>query len=105
VRDVIRNRFQSAFTIGYGPRFLHSTGQLHKGGPNSGVFLQLTDVPSEAIPVPEKSYSFKELIKAQAEGDYQALKNRERRIIRINLGDNAPAKLSDLKKLLTQAIG
>ena len=96
LRSCMRDRFHVATTLGYGPRFLHSTGQLHKGGPNNGVFLQLTDKPAEDLPVPEKSFTFGSLIRAQAEGDYQALKNLGRRIIRINLGDNAPAAIADI---------
>ncbi|MFB6249977.1 MAG: bifunctional transaldolase/phosoglucose isomerase, partial [Salinibacter sp.] len=72
-----------ATTLGYGPRFLHSTGQLHKGGPPNGLFLQLVDSPAEEGPVPETDYTFKELIAAQATGDYQALREADRTVLRI----------------------
>lgn len=75
-----------ASTLGFGPRFLHSTGQLHKGGPDRGLFLQLVDEPDIRIEVPDTGGSFNDLIRAQAFGDYLALKKRKRRILRINLG-------------------
>ena len=78
-------RTRLATTLGYGPRFLHSTGQLHKGGQNRGLFLQLIDEPDIELPVPETDYDFRNLIKAQAEGDYRALKERGRRVLRVNL--------------------
>jgi transaldolase/glucose-6-phosphate isomerase len=74
-----------ATTLGYGPRFLHSTGQLHKGGPNTGLFLQLIDDLNEDLPVPETNYTFRTLIQAQALGDSQALKHLKRRVLRITL--------------------
>ncbi len=77
-----------ATTLGYGPRFLHSTGQLHKGGQNTGLFLQLIDEPGMGLPVPESDYDFRSLIKAQAQGDYRALKERGRRVLRLNLKTN-----------------
>jgi transaldolase/glucose-6-phosphate isomerase len=86
IRRKVGNRVGNATTAGYGPRFLHSTGQLHKGGPNSGVFLQLVDTPTEDVPVPETDQTFGEIIAAQALGDYQALKERGRRALRIDLG-------------------
>ena len=89
-----------ATTLGYGPRFLHSTGQLHKGGQNRGLFLQIIDEPDVDLPVPETDYSFKDLIKAQALGDYKALKQRGRRVLRVNLGSDVASGLRTLKKLL-----
>ena len=82
----LRDRMRLAATMGYGPRFLHSTGQLHKGGPNSVLVLQLVDEPAEDLPVPETDYTFGALIRAQALGDLTALKQRKRRVLRINLG-------------------
>jgi transaldolase/glucose-6-phosphate isomerase len=99
IRQEILIRLRLATTIGYGPRFLHSTGQLHKGGPNKGLFLQLVDEPSEDIGIPETDYTFGALIKAQAIGDYQALKRYKRRILRVNLNQdvtNGLIKLADL---------
>jgi transaldolase/glucose-6-phosphate isomerase len=89
-----------ATTLGIGPRFLHSTGQLHKGGPNSGLFLQLTDEPGTDLPVPGTSYTFGELIRAQAAGDAMALEQRGRRVLRINLGRDATAMLKQFVKMV-----
>ena len=85
IRFELLKRAQSATTLGYGPRFLHSTGQLHKGGPNTGLFLQFVDEPADDLPVPETDYNFKILIRAQALGDFKALMERGRRVLRINL--------------------
>lgn len=89
-----------ATALGYGPRFLHSTGQLHKGGPNTGLILQIIDEPGMDLPIPETDYSFGLLIKAQAIGDYRALKQRSRRIIRINLKEDTQSGLEKLKDLI-----
>jgi len=100
IRELLHDRLRLATTLGYGPRFLHSTGQLHKGGPNSGLFLQLIDDPSDSLPVPETDYDFRTLIAAQALGDYQALKQRGRRILRVNLGADPVAGLALLEEVL-----
>lgn len=89
-----------ATTVGYGPRFLHSTGQLHKGGPNIGLFLQLVDEPSIDLCIPETDYSFNTLIKAQALGDFQALKQRGRRVLRINLKSDVSGGLERIKDMI-----
>ncbi|HEV3459023.1 MAG TPA: hypothetical protein VHG32_20925 [Thermoanaerobaculia bacterium] len=94
----VSRRTRFATTLGYGPRFLHSTGQLHKGGPPSGRFLQLLDSPAEDVPVPETSYSFGTLIRAQAQGDRQALRQRGRRVLRVELGGDVAAGLADLAR-------
>ncbi|MCA1735645.1 MAG: hypothetical protein LC739_05900 [Actinobacteria bacterium] len=96
IRHKVGNRIGNATTAGYGPRFLHSTGQLHKGGPNSGVFLQLVDTPTEDLPIPETNQTFGQVIAAQALGDYQALKERGRRVLRIDLGPNRQKALAHL---------
>jgi transaldolase/glucose-6-phosphate isomerase len=88
VRHRVGNRTGNATTSGYGPRFLHSTGQLHKGGPNTGVFMQLVDSPTADLAIPETDESFGRVIAAQALGDYQALRERGRRVLRIDLGPN-----------------
>jgi glucose-6-phosphate isomerase len=80
----LRERTGVAVTAGYGPRFLHSTGQLHKGGPPRGHFLQIVDRPREEVPIPGESYGFARLIAAQAEGDLQALHARGRPVVRVN---------------------
>jgi glucose-6-phosphate isomerase len=72
---------------GLGPRYLHSTGQLHKGGPNTGLFVQVVDDPGEELDIPGKPFGFRRLIAAQAEGDYEALRERGRRIVRVRLED------------------
>ena len=76
-------------THGYGPRYLHSTGQLHKGGPNTGLFLQVVDDPGEELPIPGKPFGFRRLIRAQAKGDYESLKTRGRRVARIDWEESA----------------
>jgi transaldolase/glucose-6-phosphate isomerase len=88
IRHRVGNRTGNATTTGYGPRFLHSTGQLHKGGPNTGVFIQLVDSPMTDLAIPESEESFGRVIAAQALGDYQALRERGRRVLRIDLGPN-----------------
>jgi len=93
IRIAIRDRWKVATTTGYGPRFLHSTGQLHKGGPNSGVFLQFTAHPSGDISIPGESFGFGVLKDAQALGDYQSLAQRKRRAVRLELGGNVEAGL------------
>jgi transaldolase/glucose-6-phosphate isomerase len=100
VRNELLNRTRLATTLGYGPRFLHSTGQLHKGGPNNGLFLQLVDEPEFDLPVPETNFSFGKLISAQSMGDYQALKQRGRRVLRINLRRDVVGGLEQLMYLI-----
>src|SRR5205085_5711549 len=72
-------------THGLGPRYLHSTGQLHKGGPNTGLFLQVVDDPGEELRIPDQPFGFARLIRAQAAGDFESLKERGRRVARIRL--------------------
>ncbi|MCI4330158.1 MAG: phosphoheptose isomerase, partial [Thermoplasmata archaeon] len=87
-----------ATTLGYGPRFLHSTGQLHKGGPNTGLFLQIVDEPSADLEVPGAGYTFGQLIRAQSLGDFQALEQRGRRILRVSLGSDRAGGLRRLSE-------
>jgi len=89
-----------ATTSGYGPRFLHSTGQLHKGGPGTGLFLQIIDEPGIEIPVPETGYGFRRLIRAQALGDYLALKQRGRRVLRVNFKEDIGRGFEILEDLI-----
>ncbi len=96
----LRDRRKLAATLGYGPRFLHSTGQLHKGGPNNALVLQLVDEVSEDIPVPETDFTFGALIRAQSIGDYQALRQRGRRILRINLGHDPGEGMTVLERAM-----
>ncbi len=83
IRLRLRDRLKVATTLGYGPRFLHSTGQLHKGGPATGHFLQITERVADDIAIPGESFTFGTLEAAQAEGDYQALAKRGRPVIRV----------------------
>ena len=85
VRHQLRDRYRVATTVGFGPRFLHSTGQLHKGGPNTGVFLQLVAPPEREIAIPGAAYGFAGLEAAQALGDLAALKAHGRRVARLTL--------------------
>jgi transaldolase/glucose-6-phosphate isomerase len=93
LRVAIRKRTGAATTTGYGPRFLHSTGQLHKGGPDSGVFIQMTCEDEKDIEIPGERFTFGALKQAQALGDFQSLSNRNRRAIRVDLGRDVEAGL------------
>ena len=88
LRGAVRNRHRVATTLGYGPRYLHSTGQLHKGGPNTGVFIMITADASEDIPIPGQPYGFATLHRAQALGDFLTLAHKQRRVIRVHLGSD-----------------
>ena len=99
LRSRIMERRRIATTAGYGPRYLHSTGQLHKGGPGSGLYLQLTLDRYQELAIPGQQYSFDILATAQAIGDYQALANLGRRLVAVNLGDDA---ISGLRRLLDE---
>ena len=81
----LRRRGGLVVTHGYGPRYLHSTGQLHKGGPNTGLFLQVVDDPGDELAIPGKPFGFRRLIRAQAAGDYASLQERGRRVARIHI--------------------
>jgi hypothetical protein len=83
----LRNESGLVVTHGYGPRYQHSTGQLHKGGPNTGLFLQLIDDEGDELPIPGKPFGFRRLIRAQAAGDLETLKERGRRVARVRLED------------------
>jgi glucose-6-phosphate isomerase len=96
LRERLRAAGRLATTLGYGPRYLHSTGQLHKGGPASGLFLLLTADPGPDRQIPDERYGFAVLHRAQAEGDYAALERRGRRLLRIHLGSDAEAGLEAL---------
>jgi transaldolase/glucose-6-phosphate isomerase len=102
LRSRLVAQLKVATTFGYGPRFLHSTGQLHKGGPNSGLFLQFIDEPLHDVHVPETTFTFGKLIQAQALGDYQALTQLGRRVIRINLKSGVRSNLISFVKLMNQ---
>ncbi len=95
-RRALGARFRRPVTLGIGPRYLHSTGQLHKGGADKGVFFVMTSQPSQDAAIPGRPYAFARLIAAQAEGDLQALVKRGRRAVRLDLG---PAPAETLAKL------
>ncbi len=104
IRLKLRDTLRLATTLGYGPRFLHSTGQYHKGGPNTGLFLQLTADDPEDISVPGQPYTFGMLKRAQALGDLQALREHGRRVARIHLGHDAIQGLQTLQGVLEAAL-
>ena len=103
LRTELRDATKCAVTIGYGPRFLHSTGQLHKGGPNTGVFFQIIANDQVDFAVPGEPYTFSILKQAQALGDFRALIKRKRRLIGIDLGDDTLRGLHLLQELIVGA--
>jgi transaldolase/glucose-6-phosphate isomerase len=104
LRTVLRDATRRATTVGYGPRYLHSTGQLHKGGPPTGWFLQLIADHPEDLPVPGHGYSFGTLIDAQADGDLAALQAHGLPVLRIHLGDDPDAGLAALASAFEDAL-
>ena len=104
VRHAVRDKKRVATCLGFGPRFLHSTGQAYKGGPNSGVFLQVTCDDSVALPVPGQKYTFGIVKAAQARGDFQVLAERGRRALRVHLGSNLKAGLATLRAAVEKAL-
>jgi len=103
IRHTIRDARQVATCLEFGPRFLHSTGQIYKGGPNTGVFLQITCDDAEDIPVPGRKYTFGAVKAAQALGDFQILLERGRRALRVHLSSNVSKGLESLKKAIAEA--
>jgi transaldolase/glucose-6-phosphate isomerase len=104
MRLLVRDKKRVATVLGFGPRFLHSTGQAYKGGPNSGVFLQITCDDSVELPVPGQKYTFGIVKAAQARGDFQVLADRGRRALRVHLGSNLKAGLAALQAAVQKAI-
>jgi len=102
LREILASIDGTATTVGYGPRFLHSTGQLHKGGPDGGLFVQLVDTPRNTVAVPETGYTFNDLITAQASGDRAALVASGRELVSIDLGTEPAAALTGLNNLLRE---
>lgn len=96
----LRDKLGVAVTVGYGPRFLHSTGQLHKGGNNKGLFLQITHQPAFDVPIPGEAYTFGVLIAAQALGDFQALQARGRRVLRLHFNTDVLEGVSALTEMV-----
>ena len=104
IRHAVRDRKHAATVLGFGPRFLHSTGQAYKGGPNSGVFLQITCDDAEDLPVPQQTYTFGTVKAAQARGDFNVLIERNRRALRIHLGADLVGDLKKLQEVIQQAL-
>jgi transaldolase/glucose-6-phosphate isomerase len=104
MRLAVRDQKKVATVLGFGPRFLHSTGQAYKGGPNSGVFLQITCDDAVDLPVPEQKYTFGVVKAAQARGDFAVLAERGRRALRVHLGKNVAKDLATLDKAMQQAL-
>lgn len=104
MRHAVRDKKKAATCLGFGPRFLHSTGQAYKGGPNSGVFLQITCDDAADLPVPGQKYTFGVVKAAQARGDFQVLAERGRRALRVHLGKEVKAGLATLRKAIEQAL-
>jgi transaldolase/glucose-6-phosphate isomerase len=104
IRTRLRDATHLATTLGYGPRYLHSTGQLHKGGANNGLFIQITADDAQDLPIPGEPYSFSILKQAQALGDLRSLESKQRRVIRLHLGKDVPAQLARLEKLVESGV-
>jgi hypothetical protein len=100
----VRDCKRVATCVGFGPRFLHSTGQAYKGGPNTGVFLQITSDDAVDIPVPGQKYSFGIVKAAQAQGDFQVLSERGRRALRVHLSADTEAGLKSLHAAVREAV-
>ena len=105
VRHAVRDAKRVATCLGFGPRFLHSTGQAYKGGPNTGVFLQITCDDATDLPVPGQKYTFGVVKAAQARGDFQVLAERKRRALRVHLGSDVRAGLATLRAAVNEALG
>jgi len=104
IRSRVKEVKKVATTLGYGPRFLHSTGQLHKGGPNSGVFIQVTCDDQKDLPIPDEPYSFGVLKAAQALGDMKSLTSRNCRVIRVHIGADIQKGLERLEQAIEAAL-
>ena len=96
LRRTVVERYRIATTLGYGPRYLHSTGQLHKGGPGTGLFVEFTSDHAEDVPIPGEPYTFGVLADAQASGDLRVLRERGRRVVRLHLESDGSAEIGRL---------
>jgi transaldolase / glucose-6-phosphate isomerase len=103
-RHAVRDRKRVATCLGFGPRFLHSTGQAYKGGPNTGVFLQITCDAANDLPVPNQKYTFGLVKAAQARGDFEVLADRGRRALRVHLGEDVTNGLARLNEIVIAAL-
>lgn len=104
IRGLLRDRLHVATTVGYGPRYLHSTGQFHKGGPNTGLFLQITSDEAIDAPIPGKPYTFGDFKRAQALGDLESLHKHGRRVLRVHIRKEVMAGLAALSQALESAL-
>ena len=104
LRVLIRDRLKTATSVGFGPRYLHSSGQAYKGGANTGVFLQITADDAVDVPVPNLKYTFGVVKAAQARGDLSVLAARDRRALRVHLGRDVQAGLAALRRAIEQAL-
>jgi transaldolase/glucose-6-phosphate isomerase len=104
VRSYLRDRTRLPTVLGFGPRYLHSTGQAYKGGPNSGVFLQITAEPAQDLPAPGRKATFGQIEAAQARGDLEVLEGRERRVVRLDLGADVEGGLKRLAEAVERAL-
>jgi transaldolase/glucose-6-phosphate isomerase len=104
IRTVVRDAKKVATCLGFGPRFLHSTGQAYKGGPNSGVFLQITCDDAVDLPVPGQKYTFGLVKAAQGRGDFQVLAERDRRALRVHIGADVNQGLDTLHRAIVKAL-
>ena len=104
IRTRVLKAHGAATCLGFGPRFLHSTGQAYKGGPGNGVFLQITCDDAVDLPVPGQRYSFGVVKTAQARGDFEVLVNRQRRALRVHLGSDIAAGLAALDAAVAKAV-
>ena len=105
LRRLLQDHRKVATTVHFGPRFLHSTGQLHKGGPESGIFLQIIDEPAPYLPVPETGFDFGGLVVAQALGDHQALRRQGRRVMLVDVGNDVGGGLAAVIEAVRTALG
>jgi transaldolase/glucose-6-phosphate isomerase len=103
IRAQLRDRLKVATVLGFGPRFLHSTGQAYKGGPNSGVFLEITAAPAPDLDIPGRGLTFGVVVAAQAQGDFDVLAERGRRVLRVDLGADVAGGLERLAVAVDRA--
>jgi hypothetical protein len=103
-RLAVRDTLRVATTFGYGPRYLHSTGQLHKGGPNNGVFIQITADPRRDLPIPGQEYTFGTLIRAQSMGDLESLHEHGRRAIRLHIRGDHAVGVEHIREAIREAV-
>jgi transaldolase/glucose-6-phosphate isomerase len=104
LRKRLRDHTHAATALGFGPRFLHSTGQAYKGGPNSGVFIEITHDAARDLPVPGRAFTFGVVERAQAKGDFDVLAERGRRLLRVHIGADVDAGLKRLADAIDRSL-